>query len=362
MRRARFALSLLAALLLAACAPAPAAPSRPPSSAAAPDPSGPAVSPPSIGGSGGAPAAAPAPAERPPLRPITFAYPSVNPNLLPVRLAIREGAFEAEGLDARMMHVASSAYAPAMLNGEVEYSTAFGATVRLAATGAPLKVVMVLSNRPLFYLISQPDVASVLDLRGKPVGTGPRGGSLEQTAKDVFSHYGLDPRTDLATLPSQDTSAIISALLAGQVQGAVVTLPFNLVAETQGMKTLVDAGDLFRAASGGVVVTDQRLQERPDEVRAVIRAALRGLELTRTHRDAAIAETVEFAGIAPELAERAYEAVVKATTTDGLATDAEIQPEIDNAKAAMGTPDATIPISQVVDFRLLRAVLAEQRR
>jgi hypothetical protein len=94
----------------------------------------------------------------------------------------------------------------------------------------------------------------------------------------------------------------------------------------------------------------------------VIRAALRGLELTRTHRDAAIAETVEFAGIAPELAERAYEAVVKATTTDGLATDAEIQPEIDNAKAAMGTPDATIPISQVVDFRLLRAVLAEQRR
>jgi NitT/TauT family transport system substrate-binding protein len=353
--RLRLAPLLLVACLVAACAPAtPPAAGRPSEAAPAAPVAAAQVAP---GPSGGAAAPQPASAPRP-LRPLTIAYPSVNPNLLPFGMAIREGAFQAEGFDAQMVHVASSAYAAAMLNGEVDYSTAFGATVRLAASGAPLKVVMVLSNRPLFYMIAQPDVASVSDLRGKPVGTGPRGGSLEQTAKDIFSHYGLDPRTDLVTLRSTDTSAIISALLAGQVQAAVVTLPFNLIAETQGMKTLVDAGDLFRVASGGLVVTDQRLQERPDEVRAVIRATLKGMELAQSQRAGGIAEIVEFAGIAPELADRAYEAVVKSSTPDGLASDAEIQPEIENAKAAMGTPDAAIPVAQVVDFSLLRGVLA----
>jgi ABC-type nitrate/sulfonate/bicarbonate transport system substrate-binding protein len=191
---------------------------------------------------------------------------------------------------------------------------------------------------------------------------GPRGGSLEHVARDVYAHFGLDPDTDLVSRPFSDISGTVPALVSGQVQGAVIPLPFNLAAEAQGMRQLVDAADLFRVASGGVTTTDQRLHERPDEVRAVLRAALRGLEFTRANRAAAIAEIVEWAGIEPAMGDAAYEATVKTFTADGLATDAEIQPEIDNAKAQLGTPDAHIPVAQVVDFPLLRAVLAEPRR
>ena len=260
-----------------------------------------------------------------------------------------------------MVQVASSTFAPAMLSGEVDYSTLFGATVRLAASGAPVKVVLVFSNKPLFYLMAQPSVGTVQDLRGQPVAVGPRGGSLEHIAREIYTHYGLDPDADLVTRPFSDISGTVPALASGQVQGAVIPLPFNLTAETQGMHQLVDAADLFRAASGGVTTTDQRLQERPDEVRAVLRAALRGMAFARANRAIAVAEVVDWA-VEPAPGDAAYDATVKTFTADGLATDAEIQPEIDNARAQMGTPDAAIPIAQVVDFTLLRAVLAEPPR
>ncbi len=358
MTNARRVLLLLAACTLAACAQAAG--------------SGPA-SPPSPGGaSSGAAGSAGEPGDREttatsapggqPLKPIVIANPTANTNLIPVRLAITQGFFREEGLDAQMVQVGSSTFAPAMLSGEIDYSTLFGATVRLAASGAPVKVVLVFSNKPLFYLMVQPSIGRVQDLRGQPVAVGPRGGSLEHVARDIFSHYGLDPDADLVTRPFSDISGTVPALASGQVQGAVIPLPFNLAAETQGMRQLVDAADIFRAASGGITTTDQRLHERPDEVRAVLRAALRGMAFTRTNRAAAIAEIVEWAGIDPAMGDAAYDATVKTFTADGLATDAEIQPEIDNAKAQMGTPDANTPVAQVVDFSLLRGVLTEPQR
>jgi ABC-type nitrate/sulfonate/bicarbonate transport system substrate-binding protein len=295
-------------------------------------------------------------------RPVIIANPTANTNLIPIRLAIAQGYFREEGLDAQMVQVGSSTFAPAMLSGEIDYSTLFGATVRLAASGAPVKVVLVFSNKPLFYLLAQPSITRVQDLRGQPVAVGPRGGSLEHVARDVYKHYGLDPDTDLVSRPFSDISGTVPALVSGQVQGAVIPLPFNLAAEAQGMRQLVDAADLFRVASGGVTTTDQRLHDRPDEVRGVLRAALRGMAFARANRATAVAEIVEWAGIDPAMGDAAYDATVKTFTADGLATDAEIQPEIDNAKAQMGTPDAHIPVAQVIDFTLLRAVLAEPRR
>jgi len=176
------------------------------------------------------------------------------------------------------------------LSGEIDYATLFGATVRLAASGAPVKVVHVLSNKPLFYLVAQPQIGSIAELRGQPVGVGPRGGSLEHVARDLFSHYGLDPDADLVTRPFTEISGSVPALVAGQLQGAVVPLPFNLTAERQGMRTLVDAADLFRVASGGISTTERRLQEQPEEVRAMLRATLRGVEYARANRAPAIAE------------------------------------------------------------------------
>jgi ABC-type nitrate/sulfonate/bicarbonate transport system substrate-binding protein len=334
---------------LTACAGAPAAaPARPASA-------------PTASAAGEATAAVAAPAGQP-SRTLMIATPTANANLIALRLAITQGLFREEGLDAQLVQVGSSTFAPAMLSGEIDYASLFGATVRLAASGAPVKVVLVFSNKPLFYLMAQPHVTRVQDLRGQPVAVGPRGGSLEHVARDIYAHYGLDPDADLVSRPFSDISGTVPALVSGQVQGAVIPLPFNLAAEAQGMRQLVDAADLFRVASGGVATTDRRLHEQPDEVRAVLRAALRGMEFARTNRARTIAEIVEWAGIDPSLADGAYDATIKPFTADGLATDAEIQPEIDNAKEQMGTPEANIPVSQVVDFSLLRSVLAEARR
>ncbi|HLH23247.1 MAG TPA: ABC transporter substrate-binding protein [Chloroflexota bacterium] len=351
MNGARLIVALLGGCLMVACAGPAGAPAVPSSSA------------PAVGGSAiqatSAPAAPPSPVA---LRAISIAHPTANPQLVPFRLAITEGFFREEGLDAQMIQIGSSAFAPAMLNDEIDYSTLFGATVRLAAAGAPVKAIMVLNDKPLFYLIAQPGIASVPDLRGQEVGVGPRGGTLDHLARDIFTYYGLDPQTDLVSRSFQQIDGTLPALLAGQIQAAVVPPPLNLQAEAQGMKMLVDAADLFRAASGGVTTTERKLRERPDEVRGVLRATLRGMEFMRSHRAPALAEMVSWAGIDAALADGAYDGVVKSFTSDGLATDDEIQPEIDSAKEQMGTPDAVIPVSQVVDFTLLRSVLAEPRR
>src|SRR6185369_15340572 len=82
------------------------------------------------------------------------------------------GFFKQEGLDADLIYIsASSTMAQAMLAGEVAISTANSqAVVDTGLQGGDLVAVGAIVNFVALYVIAAPEIKSVADLRGKPVG------------------------------------------------------------------------------------------------------------------------------------------------------------------------------------------------
>jgi NitT/TauT family transport system substrate-binding protein len=82
------------------------------------------------------------------------------------------GYFKQEGLDANLVYIAaSSTMAQAMMAGEVAISTANSqAIIDTGLQGGDLVAVGAIVNFVALYVIASPEIKSVQDLKGKPVG------------------------------------------------------------------------------------------------------------------------------------------------------------------------------------------------
>src|SRR5687768_9592784 len=67
----------------------------------------------------------------------------------PVVVAMRKGFFSDEGLDVRKIQMQPAIGVKALISGDIDYLLAWGSTLRAAATGVPVKVVLGLAGRPL---------------------------------------------------------------------------------------------------------------------------------------------------------------------------------------------------------------------
>ena len=75
----------------------------------------------------------------------------------------------------------------ALIAGDVGYTTALGSTIRSAIRGLPLRVVMTITDKPLFALIARPGINSVEELRGKLIGISSFGASSDTLARAANS-------------------------------------------------------------------------------------------------------------------------------------------------------------------------------
>jgi NitT/TauT family transport system substrate-binding protein len=249
--------ALLTCALVVACAVPPPAVPQAPAAEAAPR-----------GGS-----AAPA------RRAAVVAYPSPSLSYFPIWVGWKEGLFAAEGLDLEFTGLQSNLMISAILAGEVDYGTSFSSIVRAAATGADVRAILATVDRPQHSFIVGPGITSPDQLKGKRIGVNGLGGAQEYEAYEVLARYGLG-RADATISGIGSDSARLQALQAGAIDAAVIGMPFDLLAEDQGMRVLVRLGDIIELTHAGVGTSTAKLRDAPDEVRRFLRASLRGVELT----------------------------------------------------------------------------------
>ena len=103
------------------------------------------------------------------------------------------GYFKQEGLDSSLVYIAaSSTMAQAMLAGEVAISTANSqAVVDTGLQGGDLVAVGAIVNFVALYVIASPEIKSVQDLRGKPVGVSRFGATTDFAIQMFLKKYGL---------------------------------------------------------------------------------------------------------------------------------------------------------------------------
>jgi ABC-type nitrate/sulfonate/bicarbonate transport system substrate-binding protein len=207
-----------AALMVAGCAPA----SQPPGT--------PATSQPTEGPAKG-------PAAK--LQKLTASLSSPSFSQMTFPVAQEGGLFSKYGLDVEVVQNANAM--PPLLAGQAHVATASSEDLISANLGgAPIIATATLVPYLQHVIVARPEVNSMQDLLGRPVGITARGSLPHTVLRMAAQQAGMDPERDLVFISFGSPAQQLVGLVAGSVFACSFSPPNDGLAEQQGMHVLVN--------------------------------------------------------------------------------------------------------------------------
>ena len=124
---------------------------------------------------------------------VIISYSSRDFAVLPAHIALTKGFFKEEGLDPVMVQMRPPVAGPALMNGEIHYTTTFGSMLNGIMQGMAAKLLAVMTEKPPYYIVARPGINSVMELRGKKLAAQPRGRFRGNVARNHYSPFGFEP-------------------------------------------------------------------------------------------------------------------------------------------------------------------------
>ena len=164
---------------------------------------------------------------QPALERINAIYASLAGDHAALYVAQEMGLFRKYGLDVNLSYTAGAAQViQTMMAGENQLATAGGSGVVDAdLAGADLVAVAGMVNMPAFYIVVQPEIKSIQDLRGKPVGVTRFGSSTDFTMRYILKKAGLEPDKDVPLLQMGGQPELAAGIEARRIFAAPMTPP-----------------------------------------------------------------------------------------------------------------------------------------
>jgi NitT/TauT family transport system substrate-binding protein len=279
---------------------------------------------------------------------------------VPIVAAIKHGHFQQEGIRAELIFMRPNISVTALVNGQVEFATVHGSVVRAAARGLPVKSLMVIADRPAYFLVTKAMVQSIPALKGKTIGIASLGGSVHLMTKELFAQSGLDPDRDVSMVVTGDHNTSILAMQAGNVDAIVIAVPWQTVAAKAGFHNLTYLGDALRLPMAGLGAADESMKKRPDLLKRAVKSTLRAIDFVRdrSNKSEVLALMGDWFKISDDLAQNAYDQMVQAYPANGMVSDQALEKDLEIARQT-GAIKGRVPLSRIVDFQFVREARQE---
>lgn len=235
-----------------------------------------------------------------PNAPIQMGF-SAWPGWIPWQVAQEEKLFNANNINVDLKWF--DGYLDsinALTAGQLDANTqTLNDTISSVAAGADQVVVLVNDNSTgNDKIIARPGINSVADLKGKKVA------AEEGTVDHFLLLLGLEEASmtqkDIDFLPLE-TGAAAAAFVAGQVDAVGVFAPFTTKAlERPGSKELFSSQDFPGAIPDHLVVSRKLINERPQDVQALVNTWFDTLDFIRANKEKAYATMAKRAGVTVE--------------------------------------------------------------
>jgi ABC-type nitrate/sulfonate/bicarbonate transport system substrate-binding protein len=276
----------------------------------------------------------------------------------PLIVAKENRYFEQVGLDVELINIPPTIAVTALVSGDIQYVIFAGTTLNAAVRGLPVKLVMVYNDRPLFSLMSKPEIRAIKELKGKVLGVATLTSGESFLSRRLLKDAGIDADKEMTLRVIGNTPDRLQALRAGVVDATTLTTPVDIIGERMGLRRLVFMGDTLESINGGFGVSERWLQQRPDQIRKMIAVAFRGMSHARTQRQESIALIMSKWKLDREVAERAFDSTIKTWAENGIASDQTLQAGIEES-LRLSNNKQTVPLSRVADFTIAREVYRE---
>jgi NitT/TauT family transport system substrate-binding protein len=226
-------------------------------------------------------------------RGITLGLVSVSWNTqLPPAIAQKAGFFKDEGLDVRIITIASGG--PIMMallsSGEADMVVSGAvAIMRGIASGAPAVVVGSQLGKPDYTLMGAKGMSGLEDLKGKVVGSTGAGSFSEFAVVESLRRKGMIRNRDYKLLSVGGTAVRIAALQTKKIDAAPLSSGERVNVEGEGFPVLLEIGKVLPEFPFTVLAATKKFAgSSPEKVSAMLRALDRAIRLIREDKDKAV--------------------------------------------------------------------------
>ena len=284
-------------------------------------------------------------------------------------VALEKGYFAAEQLDLEMVAAGGGAATPALMSGTVDFSTSSGSAVSAILKGAPLKVVLTMAVALPFNLwATGPEIKSLADLAGKPVGVQTRGDLFELALRAALLKQGLSPDSIIYSPLGIGTAQRLAIMQTGSMPAVILSILDEQVARAHGgmarAHLLFDMRKDLQMPYNGLATSNDLIAKNPELIRRFLRGVMKGVRYMKTFHGGTLAIMQKYnKDASPELLDRSLDEATSMVLKSGTAP-AELQAsEIGLRRSMLGMPAAGAPAtSSVFDYSFVRAAVADLER
>ncbi len=203
------------------------------------------------------------------------------------RVIEREKIWEKHGLSVKSIYFNSgSILTQAMVGGNIVTSdSGVPEMLTLPVSGVmDTKVITVNINRLEHIFVVRTNIAKPEDLKGKRIAVSRFGSASDITTRMVLRSWKLEPEKEVALLQTGNTPTRMSALVAGHVDGALVSPEgIHKILASGCCRALADLSELpLDFARFGVTVPASLIRNQRDTARRIVMAYIEGIYLFKT--------------------------------------------------------------------------------
>ena len=196
---------------------------------------------------------------------LTAFYTAPVVSMSPMWVAKEAGFFKKQGLDVKLVFIASGpAGTASLLGGDTDVGIIGGfAPTRAILGGAKALVIIGQSkNRITSKIIGKKEIASVQDLKGRRLGIDRIGSNPDMFAQVALARFHIDTFKDLQYVQLGNIGQAIPALKAGAVDAIIAGAPHDLFALRLGFKEIVDIAAMKIPFAATVLVSSRETVAR----------------------------------------------------------------------------------------------------
>jgi NitT/TauT family transport system substrate-binding protein len=295
---------------------------------------------------------------------VKVSYPDLTGSLLFLFTAVDKGYYAAEGIEPELIEAGGGVATPALISGDLSFSTSGSTAISAILKGARLKVLLVGQDRPDWQLwATAPEIRSFEDLRGKQVGIISRGDTGEIALRYVLKMRKL-PDDYIAFTPfGSSLSARLAIISSGSLPASLIhPADIDLLRSTGALakaRLLIDMAEAVRSTFNGLATSDELIRSKPELVLRFVRATVKGMRYTQAHREPSIERFVRDLKATREGATQGYDQLrplmAETATISAEAQATEIALRGDMLSVAA---EKLPPIAGVFDFSFAEKVAA----
>jgi NitT/TauT family transport system substrate-binding protein len=243
--------------------------------------------------------------------PIEVNYGILSPSASgwPLIIAESQGFYRDEGLKVTIVNSGSApGVTNALATGALQMAdNGTDSYIVAIAHGLPIKMIAPQCAINPYTLVVGPNITSWSDLKGKAIVLGTK----QDVTAIVFAGMAAAQKLkldDFSIVLAGASSARYAALSSGNVAGAILSQPFDLLAQSKGMRVLATAHETFKDwALACTAVNDNWAKSNRETVLKVLRAERRAIRFGYANRAPSIAALIEATHVDASIAGSAYD-------------------------------------------------------